>query len=193
MPGPYTYLATIPQPGDLLSSSQPQILTNFASIKSLIDVDHVDFNSSDAGKHNQVTFPVQLLTPSFSGTEYGLWNETDGAVNQLWLNNPANLHFAQVPMAASTFNTVANPVPFSSCYSVIPSGFIMQWGSFVNQTTGALISFGFTFPTACILVIVSPTNTTSVALSSYQYHVSSFVVQFAGGGVASGTFFAIGY
>jgi hypothetical protein len=71
------YQANIPQPGDLLSQSQSDLLNNFMALQTLIDINHVDFASGDQGKHKWVTFPVQGAIPpagsGFLAGELGLY------------------------------------------------------------------------------------------------------------------------
>lgn len=42
---------------DLLSQSQPDMLSNFKALDDLINVNHIGFNDPDAGKHKFVTLP----------------------------------------------------------------------------------------------------------------------------------------
>jgi hypothetical protein len=135
MPGPFAYLNNIPQPTDQLSVSQGQLLTNAASIKSLIDIDHVDFASVDAGKHNKVTFPVQAVTPTFQATEFGIWNELDPITltNQIWLNNPTIAQ--QVPWAQSNFNSIGT-TNIRNGYFYLPCGFLVKFGTIAPVASG---------------------------------------------------------
>ncbi len=56
-----TYIPTIPQPGDDLSDSQPQILGNFTKANSSFGIDHYPFADAtiNNGKHKQVTWVDQ--------------------------------------------------------------------------------------------------------------------------------------
>ena len=51
-----TYQSGIPLATDLISTSQSDIRNNFTAIGSSWPVDHVDFNDSGAGEHQQITF-----------------------------------------------------------------------------------------------------------------------------------------
>lgn len=50
------YIRNIPQSGDQLDVSQGQILNNFAAIGDWVEVNHVEFNTGDQGKHDLVEF-----------------------------------------------------------------------------------------------------------------------------------------
>ncbi len=56
---------------DLLSQSQPDMLSNFKAIDDLINVNHIGFNDPDQGKHKWVTFPRATNIP-FPGIGAGL-------------------------------------------------------------------------------------------------------------------------
>ena len=59
----FTYNSAVPAPNDDPSADQPVMQINAASIASIIAVDHVGFNTSPGGTHNQVTFSSEN-TPS---------------------------------------------------------------------------------------------------------------------------------
>ena len=166
MPGPFSYLNNIPAATDQLSVSQGQIQTNFASTESLVDVDHVDFNSVNAGMHNTVTLPLfatnatYTVSPPYSTTNFILYNVANAApfpaVNQLWINNPTNLAVTAIPLAASILNSNAAPGVNSSGYTYLPSGLIIQWGYGTTSTNFAApttFNFSIAFPNMCIQVM----------------------------------------
>jgi len=76
------YDPTIPSTGGRPSAQYTDIQTNFASIQTLIDVNHVDFANTGYGKHTKVEY-LQAVTPTaptgtqsvsfpgnFAGTSY---------------------------------------------------------------------------------------------------------------------------
>lgn len=77
-----TYNANIPQPGDLLSTSQGDILTNFTAADASFGVDHYAFSNQTAnnGFHNTVTTPLIVggahPTTSASVPKFYAMNET---------------------------------------------------------------------------------------------------------------------
>lgn len=119
MAGPFTYLNNIPQATDQLSVSQGQILTNFASIDSLIDVNHVDFSSPDAGKHTRIDLVNQTGTPTPSGTDVVVYNKASSGVQQVYVNTGATA----IPMTQYGV-AVANT---QSGWTYLPSGIKMAW------------------------------------------------------------------
>lgn len=126
------YQANIPQATDQLSKSQGDLLGNFQAIKTLIDVNHVDFSSGDEGKHFVVTLPNQSTSPptgyTFLAGEVGLYNfinpsGTGGTgANEIYLHTSQSgaAVIAEVPLTAS------NQASVGWCY--LPSGLILKWG-----------------------------------------------------------------
>lgn len=170
MPAPYTYFSNIPQPSDDPSVSQAQFLANFGSLSGLITTDHVDFASADAGKHAKVTFPVQSGTPSFSGTEYGFWNQLDPitGTNQIWLNNPVTS--LQVPFALSNLNTLGVS-SVQNGYFYLPCGFLVKFGTINSVANGTA---AYNLPTLDSSAVAIPAFSTKLAfVAAWPITVSS--------------------
>ena len=125
------YQANKPQATDALSQSQIDIQNNFGAIQTLIDVNHVDFASSDAGKHKFVTFPAQTLplVPPIVAGEIGLFNQSAAptGINDLWMYRGT-----AAPFPITGYNGTA-----TSGWTYIPSGLIIAWGQ------GTIMSGGF--------------------------------------------------
>ena len=115
------YQNNIPQPTDLLSQSQSDILDNFAAIQTLIDVNHVDFASADQGKHKFITFPVQAPAPTFNIDEIGLYNLLDPVTG---LNE---LHIVNSTGAVTPFTSFETPTATSG-WTYLPSSLLIVWG-----------------------------------------------------------------
>lgn len=114
------YNPNIPQPGDLISISQGDILANFQAIKTLIDINHEDFASANAGKHKFLTMTVQAPAPVFAVGEIGVFSFLSAVtgVNELNITNSAG---TTTPFSAS----LQNP----SGWSYLPSGVLLKWGN----------------------------------------------------------------
>jgi hypothetical protein len=130
------YQANIPQPTDLLSQSQSDLLNNFQALQTLIDINHVDFASGDQGKHKWVTFPLQGATPpagsGFLAGELGLYNATSSltAQNELYINKTNQATVVQVATTASILSSNSAPAQNSFGWTMIPSGIVLKWGNF---------------------------------------------------------------
>jgi len=133
------YQANKPQATDQLSVSQGDIQGNFAAIKTLIDVNHVDFASANQGKHYFVEFPKQTAPlPVASANEVALYCQQSSYTSQ------PELVFSH--QLGSNAPVPARIVEFTSAYwgtngwTRLPSGILLKWGQ-------ALLSNGLTTTT----------------------------------------------
>lgn len=165
MSGPFGYNPAIPQATDQISQSQPKLLQNAGSIMSILDVNHGDFASNIAGQHNYVQMPPQSAPPGTIAGEVGLYNYTDGTINQMWVRREDT---TSIPMTKANLNLPG--------YSYLPSGLILQWG--LNTGTGVAlnaVTYLLTFPTRTLSIQVTP------AVSSATDPDSAMTVIAAGG------------
>jgi len=165
------YNPNIPQPTDSPSVSQNQILLNWGAIKTLIDVDHVDFAASGAGKHNKITFPVQSPAPTFTGGDLGLYSFLSPvtAVNELYLSTVAA---KQVAMSASILSTNAAPSGVAG-WSYLPSGILLKWGiAAANGTSVITLPVSGTIPVFAGVSSVLVTGISPAASDQFAYLVT---------------------
>jgi hypothetical protein len=143
------YNPNIPQPTDTGATMQPAVLLNFGAIQDLIDVDHVDFAATGAGKHYKVTFPVQTLAPAFIVGEVGLFNLNSPVttINELYITKSSGVTF---PMSASILST--NPAPANNTpgWAYLPSGMLIKWGNSVATGSTTIL-----FPVAANIPVFS--------------------------------------
>lgn len=199
-----TYYNNIPQPTDQPSVSQPQILTNFASIQSLVDQDHIDFAATNAGKHNQVTFPLNSNSPTpptFLSGEIGLYSLLGSTgVNELYITkNVGGGGSASLPLTASTLSVTAAPAAASEWYSLLPSGIVLKGGGLVAQSplthlfpVAASIPV-FTQVLTVLLTVNSATATGFVTVSAVGPTGFTFALSAGFPGGATIQYLAIGY
>ena len=121
------YNNSIPQPGDQPKDSQPQILTNFAAIKTLIDVNHVTFDAAGEGKHKFVTLPVQAAAPVLAA-DNGLYNVLNAITNknETYTHNQTFAGTSDIPFTASSLST-SIPVSGDPGWTYLPSGLLLRW------------------------------------------------------------------
>jgi hypothetical protein len=157
------YKNNIPQPTDFLSVSQADLLNNFSALQTLIDINHVDFASSDQGKHKWVTFPVQGSAPSFLAGEEGIYNLNNVATtkNELYVHKQTGATTAEIPFTASTLSTNSAPASGAGAWTYLPSGILLISGDGnCNGTTTVTISIPVTI-NALLSVLVCPFSTTA--------------------------------
>jgi|SRR6185503_8603667 len=121
------YQANIPQATDALSQSQIDIQNNFGALSTFLNVNHVDFASSDQGKHKWVTFPVQGSAPVINVGEIALYNALSSktAKDELYLINS---------LGATVALTESQQVAGNAGWAYLPSGVLLKWGN--SSATG---------------------------------------------------------
>lgn len=90
------YDPLIPQPNDLISESQSDILNNFGQLNTIFNSDHFTWNSSPSAKrgaHRKVTFATKLTSDPVLGSNDGIFFPKEDANDtslreQLYFKNP---------------------------------------------------------------------------------------------------------
>ncbi len=175
-----TPLATQP-----INQTQAPIQTNFATLQTSFDINHVDFASADFGKHKWVTFPAQNpVDPqaAINNPDIGLYNAVYNGNEELWYRNSTNV-VTDIPFTASLYNTTG--------WTYLPSGIILQWGA-VGLASPALVPFSIPFPNQCFQVVVTPTSANPVVVSVSNLTTINFTAT-ANSGSVQIRYFAIGY
>ncbi len=154
-----SYNPNVPQPTDLLSNSQGQILANFNKANSSFGINHYPFDNGTAnnGKHKFVTIP-QAIAP---------FNPPASVLNEIILYAKAGSAGTELRMVRDGFPTtdtnltlaaglLTAPKSSSNGYSWLPGGMVLQWGTVTNPGTSGSVLFvtnNVDFPNSCFLVI----------------------------------------
>ncbi len=155
-----TYNPVIPQPGDLISNSQADILGNFTQLNAQYGIDHVAFNTGSgngSGFHKQVTIPTPL------GSDPTLTSNT----GEFYTKQVSAVTFPFFANASTVWQLAGKKLAASNGYTTLPGGFLMQWGNY--QITGSGTSTSVTFPIAF--------STSIYAVVSMPINVGGFNVQ----------------
>lgn len=192
-----TYFSSIPQPGDLPSGSQKQILQDFTSIGAWVGLDHFGFGTATGtdGWHQQVTLPIPLsadpgVPGSFPNTGI-LYTKTISGATQLFFQTAQGV----LELTGDKSGQVTNANPGSVSMF---GGIYLKWGN-IPQTGSVLasgtVSFVSPFPNACYVVTASQntTGTTRGTLLVSSFSESEFAYSNNGTGTVSGTYMAIGW
>jgi hypothetical protein len=147
------YNPLIPQPGDKLKDSQPQIQDNFAQIKTVIDINHDTFGSVTQGKHKFVTMPTQPAAPVTAAGEGDLYTKLSA------LSGVPELFFRR-QSAGTELEFTAADLTASPGWAKLPCGLIIQWGLSAINPVAYNIAFPKTFPTACFGIMGGIKGTT---------------------------------
>lgn len=171
------YNPNIPQPTDLLSQSQNDILDNFQALQTFLDVNHVDFASGDQGKHKWASFPVQGASPATLATEVAVFSRVSALTtnNELCLRLQANGAVVEMTSAFKNANG----------WSFLPSGILLKWG---GAAAGGAGNFTLTYPVGAtipvfnqVFIVLLQAQTASTAFVTAQTAVN-FTVTTSGAG-----------
>ena len=126
-------LNNVPLAGQTLGQTQAPINQNFAVIDTAFRVDHEDYNTTNQGMHNRVSFLTQSPVPTPIVGTVQLYSQLSTFTSQ------PELVFAH--QAGSTAPTAAQIVEFTSAgwanpgWTRLPSGILLKWHSGINFTS----------------------------------------------------------
>lgn len=168
-----TFNPNIPQPGDNISNSQGQILTNFSQLNSIFSNDHYTWNDATAanrGYHKQITYPVAAastsLTTGSKGITYTVNNSGLSNLTELFFANAT--HFTQI---TSNGNAIWKGSPVGGESGVVdwkaafkghmflPNGIQLNWGfitSPTNSSSGGSVTYDQDFTTQTDIILITP-------------------------------------
>lgn len=125
----------VPNSGQSLGQTRDPIRTNFSTIQTAFNVDHVNFDASGEGKHAKVTFP-EGTAPSVALNDVVMYAKDTNGRPTIFMRQENN--GSEIQLSGPTPSIGANG------YTFLPGGLLLQWG--VNGTNSTSISI--TFPTA---------------------------------------------
>lgn len=148
------YNNNIPQPTDLISSSQPQILGNFNIIDSNVTGTGTGFSRNHVtmldgtrgGLHFRVDFNAVTTTPSvvvFVGSAYV---KTVTNAELFYVNDTQDMQITNSLLLASNSE------------GMLPGGVQIKGGTCNSNGSGIVNNFTTAFPNNCFSVVVSGTN-----------------------------------
>lgn len=167
-----TFTSGIPASGNNPSQDQPLMLGNFTAINNWTVVDHVGFNTSNSGTHDQVTFTSEN-TPA---------SPTD----------PVSIAFTAQASTLTTSNptgsgsTVAQEF-YRNQNGIFPTSCIKAFGSFVPSVTPTILmsfnvtSIVFNSPTFDITLVSNSTKGNNAVVLTSVNGASSLPYTFVEG------------
>ncbi len=207
------YNRNIPQPTDLISNSQPQLLGNFQTIDAGsnpsmqgvgigFDRNHVSMTAgANGGLHNRIDFFQNIATPAISGFVAALYPlDVSGASELTYARSGATTQITSGSNAiwkGGSGNGVVTATIASSGTMTLPNGLVMKWGRSASGAQNQTIGFSPAFPNACFNVQVTVTAVgTTATPSSVQYPIGfqpdQFVFRYNGSSINGFFWFAIG-
>ena len=155
-----TYNPAIPQSTDLISTSQGEILTNFAQLNTIFSADHYTWNdgtSSYRGLHKQIDFPLSTSQSLPAGDAGVLYTHDDATpLPQLFFANSAG---------AVQLTGLGSQSLTTNGYIKLPGGLIIQWGTDTATLAGNPVGFSITFAT-CYSIVCTEQGATALSIST---------------------------
>ena len=168
-----------PQAAQAINTTQTLIQTNFSSLSTVNNVNHVAItDASDYGKHKFLQMPEQGASPTTAANEAAIF------ARQGALSSVAELCFRRESNGAVvefTGGTLADPG-----WTRLPSGLLIKWGttSLTTPPAPAVCTFPIagTIPvfTSVFTVFVNPISITglaNVAVTLYDFSTTQFRAQ----------------
>jgi hypothetical protein len=185
-----TYSPIIPQPTDLLSSSQGSILANFSQLNTQYGADHDGFNTGSgngSGMHDQVTFLANQSAPSLTRNSVlgvsGVYCNAVGGVSCLFFQNSTQ----NIQMTGTT-------VASGNGYTFLPGGIILKWGTASISSPSSAITFPVAFPNNCFSMQATVDRTgANVCVAVSNVTKTGFIAYGTVGSSGSGVSFTMYY
>jgi hypothetical protein len=136
-----TFQTNIPQPGDLISVSQDDILQNFQAIDAAWNINHEDFNAANQGKHKFVEMPNQTANPAGAASEFTIFSR----FTTLPATGSLELWYKRATEGTAFQLTGTNPVRNATGYTFLPGNMLMQWRLVSSPSDGAAVVFPIAF------------------------------------------------
>lgn len=149
-----SYNLGIPDAPDNPSTDQPLMKVNNDNIATYVAVDHVAFNTTGSGKHNQVTFQNNNI-PAIPTSPPVLFTTLVGSLPQLlWYSGDAT-------HTANQYSIVSSPGS-----AVLLGGLIIKWGNFSisgGSNSSVPITFNNPFPSGFFALSLIPDTSTGTS------------------------------
>lgn len=126
----------LPNSGESLGFTRPQIRNNFVEIKNSFDVNHNDFDATDTGKHKFVQIPLNI-SPGTTATELAIFSKNDAAsIPRLWIQERGNVSGAGEQQLTGSVVKGGGATFYSE--TVLYGGFKIKFGSMPVTTSNTL-------------------------------------------------------
>lgn len=189
------YNNNIPQPSDLLTKSQGDILNNFKQLDTSFGKDHYTFSDATAnnGKHKQAqivaggAIPVGLtagentiysksvtLPGPVTSSEMFVSPDASGDEYQLTVSSHSNI----AEFATSTNYPRAGAPKVFGGWTFLPGGLLLQYGFTTAVGTGLTINFPIVFTLVYSVVFVPANTLTNVKMALNAIANDKFSVTF---------------
>lgn len=155
-----TYTLGVPQDGQTLGNSKPQVRNNFNDIFNSFATNHIDFNTMGTGWHSLLTMSTLSVNPSLLGAgNVNIFSKlfTGNTLPQLFLAQSSTSTIYQLTGTANA--ATSTPSPVANGFTWLPGGLLFQWGTFNDSANPLTTNFNVAFPANVFNIQLSFTNT----------------------------------
>jgi len=153
-----TYNPSIPQPTDLISNSEAQLLANFGQLNTQFGVAHVAFNTGSGNgdcTHKKITFDNAPAEPTPAGTVSNIFPLLVGSNQELFFKNASTEYNGSGKIRLTGPSTIPNTANTKG-YLTLPGGVLFQW-VYVDTTSGSgSATWSTPFITAIFALTLAP-------------------------------------
>jgi hypothetical protein len=152
-----TFQPSIPQPGDLLSKSQLDLLNNMGALNAAFGIDHTPFSvATNSGYHKAIHMIPQEVPLAVTGIDQLFSQKFDDG----YANDTMLYQLTGGNLLTQLTRNIA-PKANDNGYTYLPGGFILQWGFINTPPTSSYQTLTFStnnikFTSNCYLILTQP-------------------------------------
>ncbi len=127
------FTPNMPASGQSLGFTRPKVLGNFANYQENLEINHMNINSADFGKHKFLQIPTitsqvpPVPVPTTSANESALYTKVSGGESQVFVRQQSNgREFGRAVISGSVVGTVIgngnilkNFAGYPDCYGIL--------------------------------------------------------------------------
>lgn len=166
MPAP-TFTINMPTSGESLGSTYQKVQDNFMNYWNNFQVNHVNPNDANGGKHTKVQMIEQGADPATAINEMAMYTKDVAGNTRTFLrqeNNGAVMQLSGI-----------TPVAAANGYTFLPGGLMIQWGQITTSSKTAVITFTPAFDTVFQAVVAQSQADRMIAVQNLNNN--NFTVQ----------------
>ena len=179
----FLYTRDRPNPPNNPSSDVPDMKVNTNSIDDIISVDHVSFNESNGGFHNQTRLLSHAVIPAALiagiGTLYTkqaasvteLFYTPDNSGDEYQITRTNTTNFSLFAQLVNDYNSVGTK--YDGGWTFLPGGLLLQYGKVHPPTANGSVTFPIAFTSDVFSVQLTARNdNTSGNHSAFTYYIN---------------------
>lgn len=166
MPAP-TFTINMPTSGESLGSTYQKVQDNFMNYWNNFQINHVNPNDANGGKHTKVQMIEQGADPATAINEMAMYTKDVAGNTRTFLRQENNGDPIQL--------SGISPLAAANGYTFLPGGLMIQWGQITTSAKTAVINFTPAFDTVFQAVVAQSAEDRMIAVKNLNNN--NFTVQ----------------